>query len=85
MAKGTPDIVEQKNYAVGEQRERNTLGWSASGVKKLRSCIVRSFVEAESGARVVQRAQLHQRAHRISEAGLSQRTGSDCAPIRRYV
>ena len=26
------DSVEQKNYAVGEQRERDTNGWSASQV-----------------------------------------------------
>ena len=34
--KGTLDSVEQKNYAVGEQRERDTKGWSASEANKLR-------------------------------------------------
>ena len=36
-AKGTLDSGEQKNYAVGEQRERDTKGWSASEANKLRS------------------------------------------------
>ena len=35
--KGTLDSVEQKNYAVGEQRERDTKGWSALKANKLRS------------------------------------------------
>ena len=33
----TLDSVEQKNYAVGEQRERDTKGWSASEANKLRT------------------------------------------------
>ena len=102
--KGTLDSVEQKNYAVGEQRERDTKGWSALEANKLRS-----FVEAESWAGVIQRARLVLWSQQVafglswksraggptnstlptrasdSEAGLSQRTGSDCAPIHRYV
>ena len=35
--KGTLDSVEQNNYAVGEQRERDTKGWSDSEANKLRS------------------------------------------------
>ena len=35
--KGTLGSVEQNNYAVGEQRERNTKGWSDSEANKLRS------------------------------------------------
>ena len=35
--KGTLGSVEQNNYAVGEQRERDTKGWSDSEANKLRS------------------------------------------------
>ena len=35
--KGTLDSVEQKNYIVGEQRERDMKGWSASEANELRS------------------------------------------------
>ena len=37
MVKGTLGSVEQNNYAAGEQRERDTKGWSDSEANKLRS------------------------------------------------
>ena len=33
--KGTLGSVEQNNYAVGEQRERDTKGWSDSEANKI--------------------------------------------------
>ena len=69
--KGTLDSVEQNNYAVGEQRERDTKGWSDSEANKLRSLEANKWRSVFRGSRelVVQRAQLPQRVHRIARRG----------------
>ena len=57
--------MEQNNYAVGEQRERDTKGWSDSEANKLRSTSgARSFGEGESPNSPT-------RLHRIAGRGLA--------------
>ena len=80
--------MEQNNYAVGEQRERDTKDWSDSEANKLRSFFVgqqvaRSFGEGENWWSNFPNFPSAPASY--SEAGLSQRTGSDGAPIQRYV
>ena len=60
--------MEQNNYAVGEQRERDTKGWSDSEANKLRSLEANKWRSVFRGRRelVVQRTQLPQRVHRIA-------------------
>ena len=63
--------MEQNNYAVGEQRERDTKGWSDSEANKLRILEANKWRSVFRGTRelVVQRAQLPQRVHRIARRG----------------
>ena len=65
------DSVEQNNYAVGEQRERDAKGWSDSEANKLRSLEANKWRSVFRGSRelVVQQAQLPQRVHRIARRG----------------
>ena len=69
--KGTLGSVEQNNYAVGKQTERDTNGWSDSEANKLRSLEANKWRSVFRGSRelVVQRAQLPQRLHRIARRG----------------
>ena len=74
--------MEQNNYAVGEQRERDTKGWSDSEANKLRSSSgARSFGEGENWW--FNEPNFPNAPASYSRAGLSQRTGSDGAPIQR--
>ena len=79
--------MEQNNYAVGEQRERDTKGWSDSEANKLRSLRstsgARSFGEGENWW--FNEPNFPNAPAPYSRAGLSQRTGNDGAPIQRYV
>ena len=69
--KGTLDSAEQNNYGVGEQRERDTKGWSDSEANELRSLEANKWRSVFRGSRelVAQRVQLPQRVHRVARRG----------------